>query len=357
MTGRFGIYQHAKEEKPDPDHGFCTDDNARILILLTDLERLPDAGEDFTDERKPLLDFLIEAFNPETGCFRNFMDHQGNWLEERGSEDSHGRALWALGHFIGHGPDGPERKRAAQTFSRALTAAGQFVAPRAWAFTLLGLAGCRNTPAFNVTARQLQTDLAARLERLFVANAGEGWDWFEEAVTYDNGKVSEALIATGHLTGNRRWLDWGLRSLKFLLKSQTAPEGHFRAIGCRGFWKRGGEPARYDQQPLEAQSMASACLAAWRATGDPLWREKALKIHDWFLGGNDLGIPVAVPETGGCHDGLCPDSLNLNQGAESTWAWLQSRVDILHARSRAFFRPGAGLPAARPALASSVAMN
>jgi hypothetical protein len=339
MTGRYGIYQHAKIDEPDPDHGFCTDDNARAIIALTDFARLGQRHPVLESLFHPGFEFLLDARNPRTDRFRNFMDCRGRWLETCGSEDSHGRALWALGHVGRHHPLPRVRLAALRQFRAAFPVTLQFEAPRAWAFTVLGLTNYLEAVSSDNTAEILRDELALRLMRKLESATSGNWTWFEDIVTYDNGKLPQALLAAARQTGNLAWCRAGLRSLTFLLRGQTAPEGHFRPAGCRGFWPRLASPAQWDQQPLEAQSMIAACLEAYGLTHQHSWLAGAQRIFAWFTGENDLGLSLVDAETGGCCDGLQESGLNLNQGAESTLAWLQSAAAL---------RLTASLPAAGP---------
>jgi hypothetical protein len=173
--------------------------------------------------------------------------------------------------------------------------------------------------------------LAGQLVDLFRANAAPGWQWFERSVTYDNAKLSHALILSGHWTSNGRMLEIGLTSLRWLLEAQTADGAHFAPIGCHGFWTQGGERARFDQQPLEAHSMISACLEAFAVTSEEYWQTAARRCFDWFLGRNDLGQPLYDPATGGCRDALLQDHLNQNQGAESSLAFYLAHAELTRA--------------------------
>lgn len=178
-------------------------------------------------------------------------------------------------------------------------------------------------------AHQARAELSERLLRLYQANRREGWHWFEDIVAYSNAKLPHALLLSGHWMDNRPDMTTaGLEALTWLVKEQTAPEGHFMPIGNRGFYRDNGEKACFDQQPVEAYNMVSACLEAYRLTGDEQWYRQAQKAFDWFLGRNDLGLPLYDPSTGGCRDGLHPDSVNENQGVESTLAFLLSLTEM-----------------------------
>lgn len=328
MTDGTGLFQHAIYNVPNHHEGYCTDDNARAFLLCTLLSgprfAPGDPGIDLLATR--YLAFLAGAFHGSTGRFRNFMNHERRWLEEFGSEDSHGRALWALGHGAIHAPDAGHRRLCAELFERGLPAVVGFTSPRAWAFTLLGIEGdaCDVVPGLAA----LRDELTGRLMRCRDACAGPDWPWFEGSITYENARLCQALIRSGGALGDREVVAAGLASLRWLAGMQTAPQGHFRPVGCHGFHTRDGERADFDQQPVEAQAMVSACLEALRVTGDPGWWQEALRAFEWFLGRNDLGLPLHDPETGGCRDGLHHHLANENQGAESTLAFQLSLAEL-----------------------------
>ncbi|HEX2748659.1 MAG TPA: glycosyltransferase, partial [Verrucomicrobiales bacterium] len=324
MMGEFGIYQHAIGTNPDPAHGYCTDDNARAVIALADLARTNHPDSRIGDMFTRCFNVLVQACDLRTDRFRNFMDADGNWLEAFGSEDSHGRAIWSLGHVVRHCPPSRERDCAARILRIAAPAAVRFTSPRAWAFTLLGLTLYLDSVRSDILTEILRNELASRLFSLYQTSASDDWLWFENNVTYDNGKIPEALLAAARQTGNTGWCRAALRTLGFLTRAQTSPQGHFRPVGCEGFWKRGETPAQFDQQPLEAHTMTSVCLAAYELTGQVRWLDSAWRAFTWFTGGNDLSLPVVDEVSGGCCDGLKRYGLNCNQGAESTLAWIQS---------------------------------
>jgi hypothetical protein len=328
LMGEFGIHQHAIGTEPDPAHGYCTDDNARAVIALTDLIRAnhPDAriGSMFTR----CFNILVQGCDLRTDRFRNFMDEGGRWLESYGSEDSHGRAVWALGHVVRYCPPSRERECARQILRAAAPVTMRFNSPRSWAFTLLGLTNYLDGVRSDILAEVLRDELASRLFSLYESNACDDWLWFENNVTYDNGKLPEALLGAARQTNNTAWCRAALRTLGFLVRSQTSLEGNFSPVGSNGFWRRNQPPARWDQQPLEAQAMTSACLGAYSLTGQVRWLDSAWRAFAWFTGGNDLGLPVVDVLTGGCCDGLEENGLNINQGAESTLAWIQSAVQM-----------------------------
>jgi hypothetical protein len=250
------------------------------------------------------------------------------WLDEQGSEDSHGRALWALGVGVGRSPSRSFQMMAGQLFARALPVLTEFSSPRAWAFGLLGIHEYLGRLSGDSLVNQTQKTLTCRLIKLLEAVARPEWPWFEEELSYDNAKLAHALIVSGQETGHHGALDRGLQALRWLTELQMSEKGHFRPIGSNGFYRRGGTRATFDQQPIEAQATVSACLEAYRATSDLWWYEHAQRAFDWFIGWNDLGLELYSPETGGCRDGLHVDRVNGNQGAESTLAFLLSLAEM-----------------------------
>jgi len=327
LTGPAGMFQHAVHTVPNYAEGYTTDDNARALALSVMLERRgiewPLAGK--------YLGFLLHAFNRETGRFHNWMGFDHRWRDEIGSEDCHGRAVWALGVVLGSSGREGLRGAAGQLMEAALPAVAKFTSPRAWAYVLLGLNEYLRRFPGDRAAQALREDLAGRLMRLYDAVKSPDWLWFEDILAYCNARLSQALIVTGRSLNRKDWLEAGLESLEWLARVQTAEAGHLVPIGSNGFWRRGQERARFDQQPVEAHTMVSACLDAWRATGDEKWRVEARRAFDWFLGRNDLGLPLYDAATGGCRDGLHPDRVNQNEGAESTLSFHFALEEMHHA--------------------------
>ena len=328
MSDSTGIFQHAIHTVPWFDHGYCTDDNARALILATLLEELGEGGEEIQRLQTAAAAFLQHAFSPELGRFRNFMGFDRRWIEESGSEDSHGRALWALGTMVGRAANPDLRTWAASLMERALPAVSDFTSPRAWAFTLLGLHEYFRTLHGDLLADRQREDLSGKLLALFEGNAAPDWPWGEDIVAYDNARLPQALILAGRFTGNDRMKKRGLEALDWLMEIQSAGPGHFRPVGSNGFLLRGGQPALHDQQPLEAAASVGACIEAFNATGDPRWKHSAQRAFEWFLGANDLRLSLYDHETGGCRDGLHESRANRNQGAESTLSFLLARAEI-----------------------------
>ena len=328
MTDSTGIFQHAVFSVPNFAEGYCTDDNARAFILAVLLDELEEEPNRIRTLATTYSAFLQFAFDAKTGRFHNFLSFDRRWQDEHGSEDSHGRALWALGMGVGHSPYRSFQVMAAQLFAQALPAVAEFTAPRGWAFALLGLDAYLRRLSGDRVATQMRETLAHRLMELFDKTAQRDWPWFEDYLTYDNAKLSHALILSGHAAGQQPVLDRGLQTLRWLVELQTSEHGHFRPIGSNGFYPRGGPRADFDQQPIEAHAAVSACLDAFRVTSDVWWYDQAQRAFDWFLGWNDLGHEVYSPNTGGCRDAIHVDRVNANQGAESTLAFLLSLTEM-----------------------------
>lgn len=323
LTDDTGIYQHAVYSVPDRRHGYCTDDNSRALIAALRYYRLT---EDETALRlvPVYLSFLHHAFNPETGKFHNFMSFDRRWLDEEGSEDVQGRTLWALGLGVANAPDEATLAFATRLFNEALTRAEDLRAPRACAFAIMGIHAYLQRFSGDALARRVRKVLADRLFAGFQAHATEDWPWLEDTVTYANAGIPHALIMSGRWIPDHRMLEQGLRSLEWLLRLQILPDGRVSLIGNRGWLRRNGERARFDQQPLEVMHLVEACAEAHRCTGEERWLDYARTSFNWFLGNNDTQSMLYDPVTKGCRDGLHEDGPNLNQGAESTLAWLIS---------------------------------
>jgi glycosyltransferase involved in cell wall biosynthesis len=322
-----GVIQHCVHSVPDRSHGYCVDDNARALLFSCALSC---SGETQLPETTTarFAAFIQHAWNPDTGRFRNFMSYDRKWLEESGSEDSHGRTLWALAACACEDADPSRRNWAAELFKTALPVVEQFSSPRAWAFSLLGLDAYCTLVGGDLFANRLRRMLADGLMSLFSATETSDWIWFEDLLAYDNARLPQALIQTGLTTHTRSYVDVGLRSLRWLMTLQTASSGCFRPIGTKSFGRLRQKPEAFDQQPVEASATISACLAAGRAEDGAEWPVAAMRAFGWFLGENDLQATLIDPDTGRCSDGLHPDRPNENKGAESTLSYLLSLAEI-----------------------------
>jgi glycosyltransferase involved in cell wall biosynthesis len=322
-----GMLQHSVHCVPDRAHGYCVDDNARALLFAN---ALLNSGE------APLSDavtgrfaaFIQHAWNPDTRRFRNFMSYERRWLEDQGSEDSHGRTLWALAECARKDTNQSRRRWAAALFETALPIVEDFSSPRAWAFTLLGLDAYCTRVRGDPVADRVRRLFADKLVSMFHAVNTKDWVWFEDLLAYDNARLPQALILTGLTTLTPSYVEVGLRSLRWLMTLQTTSSGYFRPVGTKSFGRLRQKPEAFDQQPIEASAMISACLAASRVDDSAEWREGAMRAFGWFLGDNDLKTALIDPDSGSCSDGLHPDRPNENKGAESALSYLLGLVEI-----------------------------
>ncbi|MBL4576126.1 MAG: glycosyltransferase family 4 protein, partial [Opitutaceae bacterium] len=330
MSDGTGIFQHAIFNVPNFHEGYCIDDNARAFILCNLLEEL--GGEPQEENLDYLattyLAFLSAAMNNETGRFRNFMSHGRQWLEATGGEDSHGRALWALGVGVGRSHNEGHRHLCVQLFERGLPVVESFTSPRAWAFTVLGIHEYLREFSGDNRVKWAREVLTCKLVKLWQNCKTEDWPWFERSATYDNARLSQALIMSGKWMPHAEALEIGLKSLRWLISLQKTQAGNFRPVGSNGFYVKDGTRADFDQQPIEAQAMVSACLEAFRVTQDSVWLDESKRVFEWFLGRNDLGLPLYDSKSGGCSDGLHHDRVSENQGAESSLAFHLSLAEM-----------------------------
>jgi glycosyltransferase involved in cell wall biosynthesis len=335
MTDDTGILQHSIFSVPNTREGYTTDDNARALIVSTLLDEDPryTRGQNYTGLSHRYLSFLWLAFHTETGRFRNFLDYDRKWLEDVGSDDSHGRALWALGKVLGHSRNAGLRGAAGRLFEAAVPATRDFTSPRAWAYSIMGMQAYLDWFPGDRVIQGARNALANRLLDIYERSHTETWKWFEKSLSYANARLSQALILAGWRSGNQRMIEAGMDSLKWLVAEQHRnDEEIFVPIGSNGFYIEGNEKARFDQQPVEASATVSACIEVYNLTEEGQWLEEARRVFGWFLGKNDLHVPLYDALTGGCRDGLHPDRVNENQGAESTLSFLMALLEIQSAK-------------------------
>jgi hypothetical protein len=329
MTDETGLLQHAAFTVPCYEEGYCLDDNARALRLMALVE---DTGTEEARTVRALSSryfaFVRHAFNEECGRFRNFMTYDRRWTESAGSEDSHARALWALGTIVGRSTDPGKQSLGGSLFHAALPAVTGFTSPRAWAFTLLALDEYFRAFKGDSNVQSLRMALAEKLLDIFRRTSRRDWPWFEDQVTYCNARLPQALVLSGARMGHEEMVAVGLTSLEWLASQQCSDDGYFAPVGSNGFYTRGETKATFDQQPVEAYAMISACIEARRVTGNEVWSERARSAFNWFFGQNQLRQPLYDPTTGGCRDGLHTDRVNQNQGAESTLSFLLSLCEM-----------------------------
>jgi glycosyltransferase involved in cell wall biosynthesis len=334
LTDDTGVLQHAIFTVPNRGEGHTTDDNARALIFTVMLES--PAKEEKTRANSLVanfsaryLSFLEHAFNAASGRFRNFLGYDRKWNEAVGSEDCHGRAVWALGSVLGRSSDHGLRCAAGRLFELSLPAVVEFYSPRACAYALLGIQEYLDSYPGDRDAQKIRSVLAGRLLAMYESIHQMDWKWYENVLAYGNARLPQAMLLVGPACSDDRMVSTGLQALGWLIETQRSEtDGHFVPIGSQGFYRQGAEKARFDQQPLEAAGAVSACLQAYRVTGESRWRDEAWSAFNWFLGGNDLQLSLYDSLTGGCRDGLHPERANENQGAESTLSFLTALLEM-----------------------------
>jgi glycosyltransferase involved in cell wall biosynthesis len=327
MTDDTGILQHAIYEVPDRCHGYCTDDNSRALVAAM-------TYYDFTRDESifPLANtymaFIHHAFDRENGRFHNFLSYDRKWSDKATAGDVNGRAIWALGLAVARSRNEGMLSFASRAFCQAVQHIESLPSPRVWAFALIGTHAYLERFPGDSMARRLRMILAERLHDAFQRNATPEWPWCEDVVTYDNAKLPQALILSGQWLPNPAMVEQGLRTLEWLVRQQVSEDGTVSIIGNQGWLTRDGTRARFDQQPIDAMALVEACAEAFRFTGDPTWEKRARQCFGWFLGNNETNSVLYDFATGGCRDGLHPHGPNLNEGAESTLAWLNALLSM-----------------------------
>ncbi|MEX7471058.1 glycosyltransferase [Mycobacterium adipatum] len=313
LSNHHGTFEHACGTQPRREHGYCTDDMARVLVVTT---REPEAGDAVRGLAKVAVRFLDEAQAYLGGC-RNRMDHTGAWTDGYAFDDCWGRCLWGLGTAAAHSDNGLIRRLSVVQFERA--AHGRSTWPRAMAFAAIGAAELLAVEPGNVAARKLIGDYAADL----AAPTGDSaWPWPEPRLSYANAVLAEAMIAAGGARDDAALSQRGLELLAWLIEQETI-DGHLSPTPVGG-WAAGEPRPGFDQQPIEVSSLADACARAAVVDAAALWPDTVRAAAAWFQGDNDAGAVMWDTATGGGFDGLHPDGVNLNQGAESTLALLST---------------------------------
>jgi len=323
LTDGTGVLQHCTYATPNRHHGYCTDDNARAMIVAA--KHWQQTKDDSALSLVHVyLSFLAHAMDDKARRFRNFMRYERTWGELIGSEDSHARALWGLGMGVAFCPHEPMIALASRLFHQGLPAVESFSSPRAWAFTIVGIQAYLRRFGGDTEVRRYRALLSERLLGHFTHHMTDEWPWCEDVVTYANAKLPHALLMSGKWMNRADMIEVGKKALAWLIRIQTSETGTLSIIGTDGWFSRDSHRARFDQQPIEAHGIIDACIEAYHVTREKHWIDHARIAFNWFLGDNDLRKPLYDFTTGGCRDGLHADRVNENQGAESTLAWLMS---------------------------------
>ena len=333
LTDDTGMLQHSIFTIPNRREGYTTDDNARALIFAVLLGQMEEHQSGMVNPSTATsalcyLAFLEHAFNNAKGRFKNFLRYDRRWNEPVGSEDSHGRSLWALGTVLGRSQDQGLKGAAGRLFEFSLPAVVEFNSPRAWAYALLGIQEYLGAYPGDRDGQKMRSALSQRLLRMYESIRRPNWKWFENVVAYGNARLPQALLVVGSACSDERMVSAGLASLDWLSQTQRCElNGHFVPIGSQGFCHQDGDEARFDRRPIEAAGAVSACLQAYRITGDSRWRKEAWSALNWFLGDNDLQLPLLIPSPAVAGTACIPTA-PMRTGSGSTLSFLMALVDM-----------------------------
>lgn len=321
LTDDTGMFQHCKYGIPDPTKGYTTDDNARALIMAVMLYEKYKKKK-YLNLMYRYTSFVLNSLNAE-GKFKNFMGYNREFLEEEGSQDCFGRCLWALGYTLASRSVPINIKGACRyILNKSISNVSKLTYPKAKAYAIIGL-GYIDTDLSKEYIRKLADSLVKGYEE----HKEENWNWFEDFMSYGNAVLPWSLLVAYRLLKQNKLLEVCIESMEFL-KSVTFRKGYFKPIGCKGWFKKDGAPAEFDEQPLEACETLLACIEAYKVTGDREYLKAAEKCFDWFNGLNSKGLSLVDPDTGGCYDGITEDGVNFNQGAESIISYVISYLAI-----------------------------
>lgn len=331
LTDETGIIHKSRATVADRRSGYDLTDNAHALIVALfvqdHIEQKP-AMRNLDDLIGRYIAFLLHAYDEESGRFHSQLTFDGRWEEATPSEDDHGRVLWALGEVVARSETRGYVSLATELFHQALPACENFVYPHGWAYSLIGMHSYLRRFSGDSQTRRVRELLAQRMFEAFQQNAGDDWWWCSNKITYATARIPHALLLSGRWMFNNDMIEMALKSLDWLDKVLTGPNGEFSPVGTDGWWPRGEERARFAQKPIEAAAAIEASLEAYRVTNDDKWLDRAHRCLGWFLGDNDLHLPLYDPTTGGCTDALLAHGLDENQSAQSTLAWLLSLLSL-----------------------------
>jgi hypothetical protein len=325
LTDDTGLLQHSKFAVPTRKEGYTTDDNARALIACI-------SHHEFFGDNKveklidTYLSFLLYMQRTD-GRLHNLLSYDRKFVDDTSSEDPIGRTIWACGKCLDSILPTEKKLLAKEVFDKAFGWISVFKAPRAKAFSILGLYHYQRAYPQDQNTLQNMKAMGNQLLEYYDHESSDKWSWFESYLTYANGRLPQALFLVYDCTKEKKYLKVAKQSLDFLLKVQSINDV-FVPIGNQGWYRKDGERAIYDQQSLEAACMVDATLAAFKSTNEEKYCKAAYDIFNWFLGRNSAELMVYNPETSGCHDGITPSGLNLNEGAEATVTYLMARLEL-----------------------------
>lgn len=332
LTDNVGIFQHAKYLIPDRNEGYCSDDNARALLVAI-INRNMFSNDSIMKFANVYLSFILHAFNKDKGLFRNFMRYDRTWVEEVGSEDANSRVIFALGYIIKNPPYEPYISICKTLFDQCIPNTKAFKSPRAIARIITACIFYLSRYSDAGEVKKIEKNFTEKLSQLYKNNTEPKWKWFEEIVSYSNGRLPQALLTAGRVFKNKTYISQGLESLKWLFDIQYDEHNkNLTLIGNNDWFKKGQHKAKYDQQPVEIPGLIDACYEAFKITKDKAWIDKIGIIFNWFLGYNDRELTLYDYLTGGCYDGLSASVINQNLGAESTLCWLLSLQRMIKIR-------------------------
>jgi hypothetical protein len=319
LTDHNAVLQHAKFSVPARREGYAVDDNARALVFAARAQMLW-PSERLSDLQRKLISFLL-LMQSENGQFHNLMDFSQRIIDQPADGDHLGRSIWAAGAVMNSNLSNGMKASARLIFDRALPWARASISPRTKAYSCLGLAERLQAEAEDSNLKANLKELADNLLGVYSRNHAPDWKWFENILSYDNARLSQALLAAYQLLGEQAYLDAAKESLQFL-ENITTIDGTYVPIGSKGWYVKGGQRALYDQQPIEAGAMVEATALAYKLTQYAHYENTLRQALGWFLGANTKSASVYDSATGACHDGITPEGLNENQGAESTVSFL-----------------------------------
>lgn len=324
ITDDTGVLQHSVFSIPNPNYGYCTDDNVRAL-LATFMYYLNFNDEDICPLISKYMGFVYYAFNGETGLFRNFMSYERKWLDESGAEDCNGRVIFILGYLIKNSKNNSYLALAKNLFDNSIKNMTGFKSPRAISFVIMGCIFYLKKFSGARDIKRILKNFSAMLHSLYESNHNAGWKWYENILTYVNGRIPQAMLMSGGFLSNVQYTKTGLESIEWLYNVLIGKEDNYLSlIGNDGWYVKGKRKARYDQQPLEIPALIDALWQAYKISGDKKWIDRISISFSWFMGNNLKQEMICDVATGACYDGLTQHGVNQNQGAESTVSWLLS---------------------------------